>query len=158
MKVYLNEENRILSPERQATDRSASLRRLPFFSSFDTDEQISLLVEAGDWYKFPATSFVIREGELEHRLYVVISGRLRVFKSGKTLAVLHPGEIVGEMGAMLYEERCANVISLEDSTLFGIDVGALKKLPREILFLMMQHVYRVTAGRLRDVDRRLAAV
>jgi CRP-like cAMP-binding protein len=149
------EEYESRTPDKQRFDR---LRSIPFFSIFKEDDALEHLVGSGCWYQCPAGTFIIREGESGHELYVLISGKIRVFKGGRTLAVLPPGEIVGEMGSLMNQERCANVVALEESTLFRLHIETIRTFPRDQLFAVMRYVYGVTAQRLVDADRRLAVV
>lgn len=158
MKVYHSdylEHYTAKAPDKQRFER---LRSVPFFNIFKHDEDLEKLVKTGCWYQCPAGTFIIREGDSGSELYVLILGKIRVFKSGKTLAVLTPGEVVGEMGSLLGEDRCANVVALDESTLFRLNIDSMRSFPREQLFSMMRYIYRVTAQRLVDADRRLAAV
>lgn len=158
MRIYNSPKSAPNSGNTPPDEKIASLRTIAFFAAFSSDEHITKLLEVGSWFKFSEATFIIREGEVEDMLYVVISGKLRVFKNKKTLAVLQRGEIVGEMGSLLCLPRCANVITLGQCTLFAISVDSLKMLPQEILFPMMRHIYGVTANRLVDANRRLAVV
>jgi CRP-like cAMP-binding protein len=158
MKVYRSdylEQYTAKAPDKQRFER---LRSVPFFDIFKHDDELGRLVKTGCWYQCPAGTIIIREGDSGSELYVLISGKIRVFKAGKTLAILTPGEVVGEMGSLLAQDRCANVVALEESTLFRLDIEAMRNFPREQLFSMMRYIYGVTAKRLVDADRRLAAV
>lgn len=142
-------------PDKEKYER---LRNIPLFGLFKQDEELEKLVKSGCWYKCPAGTFIIREGDNGSEIFVIISGKVRVFKGNRTLAVLLPGEIVGEMGALVNEDRCANVMATEECTLFRLDINSVKDFHREQLFNLMLFLYRVTAKRLVDADRRLAVV
>lgn len=73
---------------------------------------------------FPKGKVIIHEGGAQAEAYLIQSGRLGVYieREGKKmeLAVLGPGEIVGEMSLITDQTRSASVEALEDSTLILI--------------------------------------
>jgi CRP-like cAMP-binding protein len=77
-----------------------------------------------DRVAYPKGKVIIREGGQQAEAYLIQSGRLGVYieRAGKKmeLAVLEPGEIVGEMALISDEARSANVEALEDVTLIRI--------------------------------------
>ena len=77
-----------------------------------------------DRIAFPKGKVIIHEGGKQAEAYLIQSGRLGVYieREGKKmeLAVLEPGEIVGEMALITEDVRSASVEALEDSTLILI--------------------------------------
>lgn len=63
----------------------------------------------------------IREGEVGDCMYIVVEGRVRVHRQGKTIITLEPGTSVGELAVLDPEPRAASVTSLEETLLFRID-------------------------------------
>jgi membrane protein len=70
-------------------------------------------------------SYIFREGDHDHDMYYILSGRVRVEKNAghvrKTLSDLEPGEYFGEMAPLIDAPRTASAQALEDSTLAVID-------------------------------------
>lgn len=77
-----------------------------------------------DRVAFPKGKVIIHEGGKQAEAYLIQSGRLGVYieRAGKKmeLAVLEPGQIVGEMALITDEARSASVEALEDTTLIRI--------------------------------------
>ena len=77
-----------------------------------------------DRVAFPKGKIVIQEGGAQAEAYLIQSGRLGVYieREGKRmeLAILKPGEIVGEMALITDNARSATVEALEDTTLIRI--------------------------------------
>jgi len=134
------------------------LREIPFFDIFREDEQLGMIIESGAWLKCPKGTLLVREGELENYFFVLVQGKARVFKAERSLAEFSRGEIFGEMGALLYERRSADVFAEEDCVLFRMYISAWNKLPMAVVFPMMARIYRTTAKRLIAADQRLAVV
>lgn len=81
------------------------------------DETLREIAAQGVVRGFPAGQVIIREGDLQDALYVVLSGRVKVHTTGAdgrdlVLATLGPGELLGEL-ALDGGERSASVTTLE---------------------------------------------
>jgi CRP/FNR family transcriptional regulator, cyclic AMP receptor protein len=84
-------------------------------------EQLKSLVAYGALRTFPKNTFIITEGDQNDQVYVVVSGKLKVFladSSGKEINVdtLGPNDYFGEM-ALDGKPRSASVVTLETSQL-----------------------------------------
>lgn len=94
--------------------------------------------------------------------YVILSGTLKVSviqPNGRelTLALLGPGEIVGELALADRAGRSADVIALEPATLVWIDRATFERLRREIP-LITENLIRLLARRLRLANGQLEAL
>lgn len=129
------------------------LHDLPFFSLF-SDEELLKIIQEGKWLRVPAGQMVISEGEYEDEFYLLVRGKLRVFKNKKTLSILKAGDVFGEMGALLHEPRSANVMAVEESYLFEYKEHNLKRLPRAIMYPFMKYIFNITAVRLKELNKK----
>ena len=116
------------------TDRRRDVRRLfeslagvPLFASLPPEELRSLADQVTR-VRCDANTFIIRTGEPGAELYLVESGRLEVTRAGKSLAVLGPGDMVGEMALLTGETRTADVTALETATLLTLSKDAFDRL------------------------------
>jgi CRP/FNR family cyclic AMP-dependent transcriptional regulator len=93
-----------------------SLKAVPLFSALPQQE-IATLADGAIVRTFPKNTIVVTEGERSDSLYVILSGRVKVFVSdehGKdvVLRVEGPGEYFGEL-ALDEGPRTASVATLE---------------------------------------------
>lgn len=88
------------------------------------------LAEVGHIVRYPKGAIVITEGDVSDSIFVVVSGRLKVYVSdanGREVVVAEygPGDYVGEL-ALDRGRRSASVATLEPSTLSCVTHNAFK--------------------------------
>ncbi len=75
--------------------------------------------------EFPAGTVLFREGDAGQHMYVLQSGRVRIFKEhtvgASVLALLGPGEFFGEMAILNDKPRTATADVLEDAKVLLLD-------------------------------------
>ncbi|QDQ29341.1 Crp/Fnr family transcriptional regulator [Chitinimonas arctica] len=102
----------------------ATLKQIPLFYGLSDDELAH--IEASAVAKtYPKGTIIINEGDAGSSMFLLMQGRLKVFVSdsnGKeyVLAVLGPGEYVGELSLLDDEPRTASVETEEQSTFLVI--------------------------------------
>ncbi len=121
------------------------------------------VVLMGLMQSFPGGERVIDKGQAGSQMYVVISGRLRVFDVGpdgiaRTLAILDVGAVFGEMALFTGGVRTAHVVAEEPVELFRLDYEAVERLRKRFPFTGAK-VFRNLAGVLSDrLQERTAAL
>jgi CRP/FNR family transcriptional regulator, cyclic AMP receptor protein len=98
----------------------AGLKKIPFLSKL-SDEVLLTLAEKAKSSKFPKHATVLMEGDESSSLYIILSGKVRVFSSDDkskevTLLVQEPGSYFGEIALLSEEPRSASVATLEATT------------------------------------------
>lgn len=78
------------------------------------------------YQNFPAGTHIITAEQPGEMVYIIRQGTVKIFQEqadGTTviLAILGPGDVVGEMSMVDSVGRSANVVTLEDSTLIWMD-------------------------------------
>jgi CRP/FNR family transcriptional regulator, cyclic AMP receptor protein len=96
----------------------AALQGIPLFAGVE-DEALRPLAEKALIRAFPKNAIIVHEGDVSQSLYVILSGKVRVFladDSGKELIVdvKGPGQYFGEM-ALDEKPRSASVMTVEAS-------------------------------------------
>lgn len=103
--------------------------------------------------RFRAGDTIVREGDLGDEMYIVRSGKVRIFKDrgadAVTLAVLNPGDYLGEMSLLGDYPRSASATAEVDSEATVIDSATFRAFVSDpIVFDIM----RKMADRIRDLD------
>ena len=107
------------------------LSRVSLFSLLNKAD-LDRIAEKALEHFFKKGEVVIREGDRDRRLFVMISGEVDVIKDlgghkGKRVRILGPYSYFGEMALIDDLPRSASVVTREDSQLLSIDHGHLRR-------------------------------
>lgn len=91
-------------------------------------EDISPLVHAAKVVRLQPGQELFREGDAGSSLYLIDEGELEVIRGGARVAILTPGETVGEMAVVTGAPRTATIRALEPTRLFYIPKPAFDQL------------------------------
>jgi CRP-like cAMP-binding protein len=138
--------------------KSEVLRKIPFFSIFKNEAELQAFVQAGNWAKHSSGDMIYRIGEPARKIYVIVSGKVRIIRHQKNLATLGLGEVFGEIGPLLELERTVNAVAAGDTILFEFDKGVLDRASLETRCELIQHLYIVTTRRFVETTRRISAI
>ena len=90
---------------------------------------------------------VFEKGDVGESMYIIVSGRVRVYDGDKTINYLDEKEIFGELALLDPEPRSASIQAVEDTRLFRLD--------RETFFELMADNIGVVSGVMRVLCQRL---
>ena len=111
--------------------------------------------------EFRAGTILISEGSLTRKMFIIKSGKARVFKTYLdqriTLAILGEGEVFGELSFFDSEPRSASVEALTDLSAVIIDG---EKAAKEIAGLpeWIHPLFRTILHRFREADRKITVL
>ncbi len=133
------------------------LRRVPMFAEL-SEEDLSWIADAGEAVELSGGDELAGEGEPGDALFVIISGELEVVKRSRTtdvpIAVLGPGEVVGEMAIFEAQPRMASVRAVTPTRVIRIGRDVVLDLvgtrPSATLSML-----RTVMGRLRGTEAML---
>jgi len=111
-------------------DKAAFLSVVSLFSQM-TEEDLKRIAEHARIEQFQQDELIIREGERDSRLFVVISGRVEVVKrlgqrDEKILGAFGPRSYFGEMAMIDDLARSASVISRESTQVLSLEQTDLR--------------------------------
>ena len=84
------------------------LRTLTYFHEFSHAE-IWEVLRASDWTEYRDGEDSVREGEIDDRFYIIVSGKDRVRANGNTVGTLSNGECFGETSYVRGAKRQASI-------------------------------------------------
>jgi CRP/FNR family transcriptional regulator, cyclic AMP receptor protein len=142
------------------TDRTTTeevLAATPLFSVADP-RTISDLARSSRWRTVQRNEVLFAVAERATSIYVVVSGTFRVFTSSMqgtepTLALIHEGEIVGELGVLDDVPRSASIAALRRSEIVEVPAGSFRTayhsdpaIPRQMVAMLAARLRTVTDG------------
>lgn len=135
-------------------EKIEALRRIPMFSDFDY-KQLVKFVEIGEVRMVRPGEVLIREGEADASMYVILRGKAEVLRGGEVVNRLGPGDYFGEMSMIDQVPRSATVVAgqamsflvLERDRFFGL-LQTDASMATKVLWSIVQKLNR----RLRQAD------
>ena len=99
-----------------------TLKNNPFCAHLN-DVQLSKLIEKGKIETIDAGSIICKEGEIADKVYLILSGKVKVYKNDPNgheieLAMIDKGNLFGEMALFDKGFRCASVKCIEQCKFF----------------------------------------
>lgn len=108
-------------------ERVAILRGLRFFHDFSHTE-IRELIKAVEWREYALGQDIVRQGEMDDRFYVIISGDVAVEVDSEQLGQLTTGDCFGESSVVPNARRQATIRALSPVTLLQVSSTMLETL------------------------------
>ena len=138
------------------------LKNVAIFKDLD-EAELDAVAEVCKEEKFESGAYIFREAEAGNRLYVIVSGEVRISRdvpgSGEeALAVLKPGALFGEMSVFDRSDRSTHAISNGGCVLLTIsrpDFEMLLDFNRELAYKVLWACVRVLSSRLRSTNDSL---
>ena len=109
-----------------------------------------------DFQTFPSGETIFRQGDPRTFMFVVNEGAVEIRLGDKTVEVVEPGGIFGEMAMIDGEPRTATAIARTDCKLIPIDQKRFQFLVQQTPYFAIE-VMRVLAERLRRTDKLVEA-
>src|SRR5438105_1949849 len=137
-------------------ERTMTLKAVPFFTQL-SDRELDVVRAVASEKSYPKNAVVLTEGEMGDSLYMIQSGKVKVFigdEDGREiiLKILNPGDFFGEMSMIDKQARSASVTTIEPSTFLGLTHGAYDKCIVQAPG-MGNMVMQVLAQRVREADQ-----
>lgn len=148
--------------KRPATgERSTPLKAVPFFTQLTEDELDHIRSLAAE-KRYPKNAVVLSEGEMGDSLYMIQSGKVKVFISDQDgremiLKILGPGDFFGEMSMIDKQPRSASITTLEASVFLVLSHAAFEKCIERVPRIANM-VMRILAQRVREADRKIGTL
>jgi CRP/FNR family cyclic AMP-dependent transcriptional regulator len=130
---------------------SELLREVPLFAGC-TAKELSRIARLTTQIALPAGSVLAKEGKPGFECFVIADGKAKVTLRGRKVAVLGPGDIVGEMALLDSGPRSATVVAEDDMKVYVLD-------PREFATMLDEtpwvgrKILKAMAQRLRNAEK-----
>lgn len=121
-----------ISPQAAPHPKKVPAKKVPLFDDLSQDAFVEL-VNKLEYHRHVAGQLIIREGDPGRSFYVIVEGKVRIYKVGPdekeiTLAHLGEGAFFGEMALLSGAPRTANVVAEEDTEILEVSDVVLREL------------------------------
>ena len=138
-----------------------TLKAVPFFTQLN-DRELDAVRSVATEKNYPKQAVVLTEGEMGDSLYMIQSGKVKVFigdEDGREiiLKILGPGDFFGEMSMIDKQPRSASVNTIEAAHFLVLTHAAFEKCVEQsprIGNMVMQ----ILAQRIREADRKIGTL
>jgi len=86
------------------------LRRVPLFTQCKT-EPLDLISRLADEVDVADGYTLMRQGDIAREFFMIIEGKVRIERDGKTLKTLGPGDYLGEVALLSESPRTATAVT-----------------------------------------------
>lgn len=106
------------------------LRSIPIFAQMRDADLAELAAIVEEVHARPGER-IFAKGDISQSMYIVVSGQVRVHDGDRTIAMLGPRDLVGELSALDPEPRLASVTAFDETHFFRLDHDPLFELMSE---------------------------
>ena len=99
---------------------NSALNKHFIFTSL-AEENRSILIDRMKLYTLKAKEVVFEQDQMGNNYFIVVSGQLEVIVNGKSINILNPRDSFGELALLHNTPRTASIVTLEKTTLWGLD-------------------------------------
>ncbi|MGD9843560.1 MAG: protein kinase [Steroidobacteraceae bacterium] len=127
------------------------LRTLKFFHDFSHAE-IMEVIRASQWQDYQADEEIVREGEMDDRFYVIVSGTAAVMRNGNVVGQIDAGDCFGETSYLRGARRMASIKAATDLTLMKVSSTLIEQASAACQLRFNKVFLRNLIGRLQSND------
>jgi CRP/FNR family transcriptional regulator, cyclic AMP receptor protein len=106
------------------------LTAIPIFSELSPEEARRLATFATETSAAEG-QILLKEGDYSVELIAIEEGTAEVLQGGRTIATLHPGDLIGEMGLLEHRPRNADVIASSPMRLIRLTHWEIRRMSDE---------------------------
>ncbi len=129
------------------------LRRLKFFHEFSHAE-IMEVMRASHWQDYSSGEEIVKEGEMDDRFYIIVSGNCAVERNGGSVGLLSMGECFGETSYVQGAKRSATIRATDVVTVLKVSSTLLEQVSASCQLRFNRVFLRTLIGRLQGGEIR----
>ena len=126
------------------------LRRVPLFAGC-RGHSLELIGQLADEVDVSDGHTLVREGAYAHEFFVIVEGRVRIERQGKTINWLGPGDFLGEIALIDHGRRTATAVTDGSAKLLVIHQSGFTSLLEDSPSIRLE-VMEALAARVRHLE------
>ncbi len=143
----------------QPDQRLVFLKKIAFFAPFD-DHELKQLLSLSRWLKVPSYTHIIKENTTDRVLYILVHGKVSVFKTVNNVEVelttLTTGATFGEMAMIAETKRTAGVRTLSEAYILMVEPEILNHANVFLQLKFYKRFCEILVQRLVDANMKMA--
>ncbi len=129
------------------------LRRLKFFHEFSHAE-IWEVLRASSWQDYSQDEEIVKEGEMDDRFYILVSGGCAVERHGRRIGALDTGDCFGEASYVPGAKRTATIRAASAVTVLKVSSTLLEQVSASCQLRFNRVFLRTLIARLQGVEQQ----
>jgi serine/threonine protein kinase len=129
------------------------LRRLKFFHEFSHAE-IWEVLRASNWQDYPPGEEIVKEGEMDDRFYIIVSGQCSVERHRASMGGLGTGDCFGEASYVEGSKRTATIRAASAVTVLKVSSTLLEQVSASCQLRFNRVFLRTLIARLQGSEAR----
>ena len=129
------------------------LRRLKFFHEFSHAEIVEVM-RASHWQDYASGEEIVKEGEMDDRFFILVTGTCTVERNGAAVGLLSTGECFGETSYVQGAKRNATIRATGAVTVIKVSSTLLEQVSASCQLRFNRVFLRALIGRLQGVEYR----
>jgi eukaryotic-like serine/threonine-protein kinase len=134
-------------------ERFGMLRRLKFFHDFSHAEILEVM-RASQWQDYTSGEEIVKEGDMDDRFYIIVSGHCAVERNQQRVGLLATGECFGETSYVQGAKRSATIRAADRVTTLKVSSTLLEQVSAACQLRFNRVFLRTLIGRLQNNDSR----
>jgi len=135
------------------------LMKIPAMRALEK-HHLQALLEMSEIKVFEPGEQILKEGQFDLYIFYLVSGKARIVKNGKELAIIRrTGDVFGEMGVIDGSARSASVFAVDKTVCLQTDMSAVESLYGDSKLAFRYTIFRgfaqILANRLRMTSEEL---
>lgn len=119
-------------------------------------EEVEYILHHGKILVFREGETIFHEGQLGSNLFIVLSGRIAIYKKNKQIATCNVGDAFGEMAVLNHAPRTATAAAIKETKLFTLDEKQINDiLEKHVAVRLLLNIIHVLSERLEEADERM---
>jgi CRP-like cAMP-binding protein len=136
-------------------EQFATLRCLRFFHEFSHAE-IWEVMRASAWCTYQPGEEIIKEGEVDDRFYILVSGSCSVERNGVSVGRIETGDCFGEAGYVKGARRAATIRAATPVTALKVSSTLLEQVSASCQLRFNRQFLATLITRLQSAEARIA--
>ena len=122
-----------------------------FFHEFSHAE-IWEVMRASTWRDYAPGEHIVREGEIDDRFYILVSGECSVERTGTQLGRIESGDCFGETGYVKGARRTASIRASSPVTVLKVSATLLEQVSASCQLRFNRMFLKTLIGRLQGAE------